>query len=214
MLKNFHEIKAIISNTKGFKATFYGMSEYVHGMMINRFKFKNPAVKVSTCFKKKLSENKIRIENNKVYTALISIFIPKENIINFKNEIVCKVLSAIRPKDDNKITFLNKAVQKFNILFNPKIKENTFKVENDNTKIQVALNTKIDENDIYVDNNNEQGTNTDVALNGKLDDNNIYVKNNDVNGAAYFFIRLEAMAGGLNAYYNQTIEDTGRKKIL
>ena len=41
-----------------------------------------------------------------------------------------------------------------------------------------------------------------------------YVKNNEVHGAAYFFIKLEAMAGGLNAYYNQTIEDTGRKKIV
>ena len=213
MLKNFHEIKAIISNTKGFKATFYGMSEYVHGMMINRFKFKNPYVKVITYFKKKLSGNSFKIENNKVYTALISILKTNENIINFKNEIVCKVFSAIRP-NNNKITFLNKAVQKFNILFNPKIKENTFTVENDNTKIQVALNTKVDENDVYVDNDNVQGTNVDVALNGKVDNNDVYIENNEVNGAAYFFIKLEAMVGDLNAYYNQTIEDTGRKKIV
>ena len=211
MLKNFHEIKAIISNTRGFKATFYGMSEYVHGMMINRFKFKNPSVKVITYFKKKLSENSFKIENNKVYTSLISILKPNENIINFKNEIVCKVLSAIKP-NNNKITFLNKAVQKFNILFDSKIKENTFTVENDNTKIQVALNTKVDENDVYVDNDNVQGTNVDVALNGKVDNNDVYIENNEVNGAAYFFIKLEAMAGDLNAYYNQTIEDTGRKK--
>ena len=64
MFNNFHEIKAVISNHQGFKASFYGMAEYIHGMINNRIKFKNLVVQTKLYFQAKLESNSVKFEND------------------------------------------------------------------------------------------------------------------------------------------------------
>ena len=64
MFNNFHEIKAVISNHQGFKASFYGMAEYIHGMINNRIKFKNLVVQAKLYFQAKFESNSVKFEND------------------------------------------------------------------------------------------------------------------------------------------------------
>lgn len=214
MLNNFHEIKAVISSKQSFKASFYGMAEYVHGMINNRFKFNNPILQVKLYFQSRTKNNKIKFENSTLYTTLLSALKPQKNIIKFNNEIKTKLFLLVKSKDKNIITVLNKPIQKLSILFSPKLDESNFKFENNKPKVELTLDTKVESNNLYFDNNNESGIHSIVSLVGTPNENKILFQNSAVNASASFFVRLEAMSGSLNAYYNQTINDTGRKKIV
>ena len=70
MFNNFHEIKAVISNHQGFKASFFGMAEYVRGMMNNRIKFKNVVVQAKLYFQPKFENNSVKFENDVLHTVM------------------------------------------------------------------------------------------------------------------------------------------------
>ena len=213
MFNNFHEIKAIISNTQGFKASFFGMAEYIQGMMSNRIKFKNLAVESNFVFAAMLKESSVKIENSKLYTTLLSALKPKENVIKFTDEIKVRLISIVKPKDSSKITFLDKPIQKLNILFNPTINKNDFKFENNEPNINVALQGRTDKNDVLIDNNNQDGTHTTVTLAPKTDKNDVSFQNSLVNASAWRMMRVGDMKGTVRSYAGLTVGETGRKKI-
>ena len=214
MYKNFHEIKAVISNHQGFKASFFGMAEYVRGMISNRFKVKNSIVQTKLYFQARFKENSIKFKNSELATTLLSALKPEENVIKVANEIKVKLISLVRPKEVSKIVFLDKPIQKLNILFTPKLKENDFKFENNEPKIDVALQGRTDENTFLIDNNNDEGIHTTISLIGKANDNNFSFQNGTVNAATWKFLTLGDISGTLNEIEKSPLEYLGKRKIV
>ena len=215
MLNNFHEIKAVISNNHGFKVSFYGIAEYIHGMISNRIKFKDIALQSKLYFVTKLKESStVKIKNNKLSTTLLSFLKPKENIIKFTNEAKAKLISIVKPKEVSKIKILNKPIQKINIFFNPKINENKFKFDNSDSKFNVSLQGRTEKNDILVSNNDTDGIHTIITLSSKVDNNEIFFQNNKVNASSWIFLKLGNISGTLSEIEKSPIENLGRRKII
>ena len=213
MFNNFHEIKAVISNHQGFKASFFGMSEYIQGMMSNRIKFKNPVVQAKLYFQAKFGSNSVKFENDALHTVMRLVTKPSENVIKVTNEIKTILISLIKPETST-ITFENKLLQKLNIIFSPKLDENVIKFENNEPKIDVALQGRTDENTVLIDNNDDIGTHTTVSLVGKADTNNISFQNGSVNAATWRFLTLGDISGTLNEIEKTPLEYLGRRKIV
>ena len=213
MYKNFHEIKAVISNHQGFKASFFGMAEYVRGMMNNRIKFKNVVVQAKLYFQARIKDNSIKFKNSDLAVTLLSALKPTENAIKFTNEIKTRLISLIKPETST-ITFLNNPIQKLNILFSLKLKENEFEFENPDTQANVALQGRTDENEILIDNNNDDGVHTTISLIGKMDDNNFSFENSTVNAGTWYFLTIGSISGTLGTLEKEPIGTLGRKKIL
>ena len=106
MYKNFHEIKAVISNHQGFSARFFGMAEYIQGMMGNRFKIKNPLVQTMLYFQARIKDNSIKFKNSDLAVTLLSALKPTENAIKFTSEIKTRLISLIKPETST-IAFLD-----------------------------------------------------------------------------------------------------------
>ena len=195
MLNNFHEIKAVISNHQGFKASFYGMAEYIQGMMNNRIKFKNLVVQAKLYFQPKFESNSVKFENDVLHTVMQLVTKPSENVIKVANEIKTLFISLIKPKE-SVITFLDKPIKKLNILFAPKLKENEFEFENADTKVNVALQSRTDDNKVLIDNNK------------------FSFQNGTVNAATWKFLTLGDISGTLNEIEKSPLEYLGRRKIV
>ena len=213
MYKNFHEIKAVISNHQGFKASFYGMAEYIHGMINNRIKFKNLVVQAKLYFQPKFESNSVKFENNVLHMVMRLITKPNENVIKITNEIKTLFISMLKPKE-SVITFLDKPIQKLNILFAPKLKENEFEFESQDTQVNVALQGRTDDNKILIDNNNDDGVHTTISLVGKADDNKFSFENSTVNAGTWYFLTIGSISGTLGTLEKEPIGTLGRKKIL
>ena len=95
MFNNFHEIKAVISNHQGFRASFYGMAEYIQGMMNNRIKFKNLVVQAKLYFQPKFENNSVKFKNDVLHTVMRLVTKPSENVIKITNEIKTLFISLI-----------------------------------------------------------------------------------------------------------------------
>ena len=213
MYKNFHEIKAVISNHQGFRASFYGMAEYIHGMINNRIKFKNLVVQAKLYFQPKFESNSVKFENNVLHMVMRLITKPNENVIKITNEIKTLFISMLKPKE-SVITFLDKPIQKLNILFAPKLKEKEFEFESQDTQVNVALQGRTDESEILIDNNNENGVHTTISLVGKADNNKFSFQNGTVNAATWKFLTLGDISGTLNEIEKSPLEYLGRRKIV
>ena len=213
MINNFHEIKAVISNHQGFRASFYGMAEYVHGMMNNRIKFKNLVVQAKLYFQAKFESNSVKFENDVLHTVMRLVTKPNENVIKITNEIKTLFISMLKPKE-SVITFLDKPIQKLNILFSPKLKENEFEFENPDTQVNVALQGRTDENEILIDNNNDDGIHTTISLIGETSNNDFSFKNGTVNASTWKFLTLGDISGTLNEIEKSPLEYLGRRKIV
>ena len=213
MFNNFHEIKAVISNHQGFKASFYGMAEYIQGMMNNRIKFKNLVVQAKLYFQPKFENNSVKFKNDVLHTVMRLVTKPSENVIKITNEIKTLFISLIKPKE-SVVTFLDKPIQKLNILFAPKLKENEFEFENADTKVNVTLQGRTDENGILIDNNNEDGVHTTISLIGGTDNNKFSFQNGTVNASTWKFLTLGDISGTLNEIEKSPLEYLGRRKIV
>ena len=213
MYKNFHEIKAVISNHQGFKASFFGMAEYVRGMMNNRIKFKNVVVQAKLYFQARIKDNSIKFKNSDLAVTLLSALKPTENAIKFTSEIKTKLISLIKPETST-IAFLDKPIQKLNILFAHKLKENEFKFENPDAQVNVTLQGRTDANEIFIDNNNEDGVHTTISLMGETDNNKFSFQNGTVNAATWKFLTLGDISGTLNEIEKSPLEYLGRRKIV
>ena len=195
MFNNFHEIKAVISNHQGFRASFYGMAEYVHGMMNNRIKFKNLVVQAKLYFQTKFESNSVNFENDVLHTVMRLVTKPNDNVIKITNEIKTLFISLIKPKE-SVVTFLDKPIHKLNILFAPKLKENEFEFENADTKVNVVLQGRTDDNKVLIDNNK------------------FSFQNGTVNAATWKFLTLGDISGTLNEIEKSPLEYLGRRKIV
>ena len=195
MFNNFHEIKAVISNHQGFRASFYGMAEYIQGMMNNRIKFKNLVVQAKLYFQPKFENNSVKFKNDVLHTVMRLVTKPSENVIKITNEIKTLFISLVKPKE-SVITFLDKPIQKLNILFAPKLKENEFEFENADTKVNVALQGRTDDNKVLIDNNK------------------FSFQNGTVNAATWKFLTLGDISGTLNEIEKSPLEYLGRRKIV
>ena len=213
MFNNFHEIKAVISNHQGFKASFYGMAEYIQGMMNNRIKFKNLAVQAKLYFQAKFESNSVKFENDVLHTVMRLVTKPNDNVIKITNEIKTLFISMVKPKK-SVITFLDKPIQKLNILFSPKLKENEFEFENADTKVNVALQGRTEDNKVFINNNNVEGIHSTVSLVAKTDNNNFLFENSSVNAATWKFLTLGDISGTLNEIEKSPLEYLGRRKIV
>ena len=213
MFNNFHEIKAVISNHQGFRASFYGMAEYIQGMMNNRIKFKNLVVQAKLYFQPKFENNSVKFKNDVLHTVMRLVTKPNDNVIKITNEIKTLFISLVKPKE-SVITFLDKPIQKLNILFAPKLKENEFEFENADTKVNVALQGRTDDNEIFINNNNVEGTHSTVSLVAKTDNNNFLFENSSVNAATWKFLTLGDISGTLNEIEKSPLEYLGRRKIV
>lgn len=213
MLNNFHEIKAVISSHQGFRASFFGIAEYVYGMMNNRIKFKNSVAKAKLYLKAKFENNSVKFENDVLHTVMQLVTKPSENVIKVANDIKTLFISIIKPKE-SVITFLDKPIQKLNILFVPKLKSNDIKIENNEPKINVALQGRTDYNEILIDNNNEDGVHTTISLIGETDDNKFSFQNGTVNAGTWKFLTLGDISGTLNEIEKSPLEYLGRRKIV
>ena len=214
MRNNFHEIKAIISESKTFKECFYGVAGYIHGMMMDsRIKFKNDTLRIKLYFQVKVKENSIKFQNSNLHTTLILISRPKENIIKISNEIKTILTILLKPKNKNEIIFQDKAIPKTNLLFNPKINRNEFEFKNNEPKIDVALQGRTDNNE-FIFNDEENGTHTIVTLDFKFDKNNIAIQNSAVNASTWKFLTLGDISGTLAEIEKSPLEFLGRKKIV
>jgi hypothetical protein len=80
------------------------------------------------------------------------------------------------------------------------------------SSLSLSEKLKIDNNEIQLKNNE---VHTQIGIfNEPNEDNEINFTNGKVNMSASYLIRLKMMSGSLNSYYNQTISETGRKKII
>lgn len=95
MFNNFHEIKAVISNHQGFRASFFGIAEYVRGMINNRFKVKNLVVRVKLYFQSKFERNSVKFENDVLHTVTLLVIKPNENVIK-----ITKLETAVAEHDE------------------------------------------------------------------------------------------------------------------
>lgn len=213
MFNNFHEIKAVISNHQGFKASFYGIAEYIQGMINNRIKFKNLDMQTKLYFQPKFKTNSVKFKNNVLNTVMQLVTKPSKNAIKITNEIKTLFISLIKPKE-SVVTFLNKPIQKLNILFIPKLQENEFKFENNEPKTNVALQGRTDDNKVLIDNNNEDGVHTTISLMGETDNNKFSFQNGTVNAATWKFLTLGDISGTLNEIEKSPLEYLGRRKIV
>ena len=213
MFNNFHEIKAVISNHQGFRASFYGMAEYIQGMMNNRIKFKNLVVQTKLYFQPKFENNSVKFKNDVLHTVMRLVTKPNDNVIKITNEIKTLFISLVKPKE-SVVTFLDKPIQKLNILFAPKLKENEFEFENADAQVNVALQGRTDENEIFINNNNVEGIHSTVSLVAKTDNNNFLFENSSVNAATWKFLTLGDISGTLNEIEKSPLEYLGRRKIV
>ena len=99
MYKNFHKIKAVISNHQGFGARFHGMAEYIQGMMNNRIKVKNLVVQAKLYFQPKFENNSVKFKNDVLHTVMRLVTKPSENVIKITNEIKTLFISLVKPKE-------------------------------------------------------------------------------------------------------------------
>ena len=213
MFNNFHEIKAVISNHQGFRASFYGMAEYIQGMMNNRIKFKNLVVQAKLYFQPKFENNSVKFKNDVLHTVMRLVTKPSENVIKITNEIKTLFISLVKPKE-SVITFLDKPIQKLNILFAPKLKENEFKFENPDAQVNVTLQGRTDENGIATYTRQIEGIHSTVSLVAKTDNNNFLFENSSVNAATWKFLTLGDISGTLNEIEKSPLEYLGRRKIV
>lgn len=214
MFNNFHEIKAVVSNSHGFTASFYGIAEYVRGMISNRIKVRNSITQTKLYFQARFKENSVRFKNSELSTTILSALKPEENEIKFVNEIKTKFISFIRPDCVSKIRFLDKPIQKINILFAPKLKNNNIRFGNNESRINVFLQGRTEENKIIIESNNNEGVHTTMSLLGKVENNNFSFRNGTVNAGTWKFLTLGDISGTLNEIEKSPLEYLGRRKIV
>lgn len=206
MRSNFHQIKAFIHNIHEYSETIYGAAGYTMGLFkINTIKIKNSIKAVLLMFFK-LRENEIRINNNPVDANLgINGKLEKEPIY-VENKLRAYLISKLNAFEPSNIQVVNSLV-----LFIAKVLKCEQELAiNNSLSHSVNIKSASEKNDIYIG----DSVKTITDINVESENQTIQVDNPNVNASSWYFVRLEAMSGSLNAYYNQTIENTSRKKVV
>lgn len=210
---NYHILSSKISDRQTFREYIHGASRYTQLVNTSFIKIKNS---IKTALKAILKPriNNVAFSNSKFLTRVLFLFHAKSrNEIKFDDDSTFLIRENVKSKEENTIKIENKNTSSFIVSKIIKSKNNSdIVVQGNNSSLSLSEKLKIDNNEIQLK-NNEVHTQIDI-FNELNEDNKINFTNGKVNMSASYLIRLKMMSGSLNSYYNQTISETGRKKII
>ena len=210
---NYHILSSKISDRQTFREYIHGASRYTQLVNTSFIKIKNS---IKTALKAILKPriNNVAFSNSKFLTRVLFLFHAKSrNEIKFDDDSTFLIRENVKSKEENTIKIENKNTSSFIVSKIIKSKNNSdIVVQGNNSSLLLSEKLKINNNNIQVK-NNEVHMQIGV-FNKSNEDNKINFTNGKVNMSAGYLIRLKMMSGSLNSYYNQTISETGRKKII
>lgn len=209
---NYHILSSKISDRQTFREYIHGASRYTQLVNTSFIKIKNS---IKTALKAILKPriNNVAFSNSKFLTKVLFLFHAKSrNEIKFDDDSKFLIRENVKSKEENTIKIENNNTPS---IISERIEsqnDSDIVVQNNNSSLSLSEKLKIDNNDIRFK-NNEVHTQIDI-FNESNEDNKINFANGKVNMSASYLTRLKMMSGSLNSYYNQTISDTGRKKVI
>lgn len=209
---NYHILSSKISDRQTFREYIHGASRYTQLVNTSFIKIKNS---IKTALKAILKPriNNVAFSNSKFLTRVLFLFHAKSrNEIKFDDDSTFLIRENVKSKEENTIKIENKNTSSIVSERIESKKDSDIVVQNNNSSLSLSEKLKIDNNEIQFK-NNEVHTQIDI-FNESNEDNKINFTNGKVNMSAGYLIRLKMMSGSLNSYYNQTISETGRKKII
>lgn len=211
---NYHILSSKISDRQTFREYIHGASRYTQLVNTSFIKIKNS---IKTALKAILKPriNNVAFSNSKFLTRVLFLFHAKSrNEIKFDDDSTFLIRENVKSKEENTIKIENKNTSSFIVSKIIKSKNNSdIVVQGNNSSLLLSEKLKIDNNNNIQVKNNEVHMQIGV-FNKSNEDNKINFTNEKVNMSAGYLIRLKMMSGSLNSYYNQTISETGRKKII
>ena len=211
---NYHILSSKISDRQTFREYIHGASRYTQLVNTSFIKIKNS---IKTALKAILKPriNNVAFSNSKFLTRVLFLFHAKSrNEIKFDDDSTFLIRENVKSKEENTIKIENKNTSSFIGSKIIKSKNNSdIVVQGNNSSLLLSEKLKIDNNNNIQVKNNEVHMQIGV-FNKSNEDNKINFTNGKVNMSAGYLIRLKMMSGSLNSYYNQTISETGRKKII
>lgn len=211
---NYHILSSKISDRQTFREYIHGASRYTQLVNTSFIKIKNS---IKTALKAILKPriNNVAFSNSKFLTRVLFLFHAKSrNEIKFDDDSTFLIRENVKSKEENTIKIENKNTSSFIVSKIIKSKNNSdIVVQGNNSSLLLGEKLKIDNNNNIQVKNNEVHMQIGV-FNKSNEDNKINFTNGKVNMSAGYLIRLKMMSGSLNSYYNQTISETGRKKII
>lgn len=209
---NYHILSSKISDRQTFREYIHGASRYTQLVNTSFIKIKN-SIKTALRAILKPRTNNVAFNNSKFLTRVLFLFHAKSrNEIKFDDDSTFLIRENVKSKEENVIKVDNQNVTS---IVSEKIEQKNHSgivVQNINSSLSLNEELKIDESGIQFE-NNEIHTQIKV-FNESNEDNKINFTNGKVNMSAGYLIRLKMMSGSLNSYYNQTISETGRKKVI
>ena len=209
---NYHILSSKISDRQTFREYIHGASRYTQLVNTSFIKIKN-SIKTALRAILKPRTNNVAFNNSKFLTRVLFLFHAKSrNEIKFDDDSTFLIRENVKSKEENTIKIENKNTSSIVSERIESKNDSDIVVQNNNSSLSLSEKLKIDNNEIQLK-NNEVHTQIDI-FNESNEDNKINFANGKVNMSASYLTRLKMMSGSLNAYYNQTISDTGRKKVI
>ena len=209
---NYHILSSKISDRQTFREYIHGASRYTQLVNTSFIKIKN-SIKTALKAILKPRTNNVAFNNSKFLTRVLLLFHAKSrNEIKFDDDSTFLIRENVKSKEENTIKIENKNTSSTVSERIESKNDSDIVVQNNNSSLSLSEKLKIDNNDIQFK-NNEVHTQIDI-FNESNEDNKINFTNGKVNISASYLTRLKMMSGSLNAYYNQTISETGRKKVI
>ena len=209
---NYHILSSKISDRQTFREYIHGASRYTQLVNTSFIKINN-SIKTALRAILKPRTNNVAFNNSKFLTRVLFLFHAKSrNEIKFDDDSTFLIRENVKSKEENTIKIKNKNTSSIVSERIESKNDSDIVVQNNNSSLSLSEKLKIDNNDIQFKNNE---VHTQIGIfNESNEDNEINFTNGKVNMSAGYLTRLKMMSGSLNAYYNQTISDTGRKKII
>ena len=209
---NYHILSSKISDRQTFREYIHGASRYTQLVNTSFIKIKN-SIKTALRAILKPRTNNVAFNNSKFLTRVLFLFHAKSrNEIKFDDDSTFLIRENVKSKEENTIKIENKNTSSTVSERIESKNDSDIVVQNNNSSLSLSEKMKINNNEIQLK-NNEVHTQIDI-FNESNEDNKINFANGKVNMSASYLTRLKMMSGSLNAYYNQTISDTGRKKVI
>lgn len=209
---NYHILSSKISDRQTFREYIHGASRYTQLVNTSFIKIKN-SIKTALRAILKPRKNNVAFNNSKFLTRVLFLFHAKSrNEIKFDDGSTFLIRENVKSKEENTIKIENENTSSIVSESIESKNDSDIVVQNNNSSLSLSEKLKIDNNEIQFK-NNEVHTQIDI-FNELNEDNKINFANGKVNMSASYLTRLKMMSGSLNAYYNQTISETGRKKVI
>ena len=209
---NYHILSSKISNRQTFREYIHGASRYTQLVNMNFIRIKN-SIKSVLYSVLKPSKNNMVFKTPKIVTKILILFhVKKKNEITFDDSSRFYIKENIKGKDVNTIQIKNNN-PKFSVSELIKQKNDSeIAIQNTFSPITIREKIAIKDNDFNIENG---VIHTQISVRNRSNDTNtIGITNGKVNASASYLTQLKMMSGSLNGYYNQTISDTGRKKVI